>query len=144
MLLTLPGIPSLFMGDEVGAAFEPYGPPATIDWSDRAGLAAWYRELLWLRHDHPVLRSPDIEFLDVGAGDQVLAYVRRTPDRRDAIAVLLNYGSVPVDVRLPEPFRDWPLVDVLEHRAFAAAAIPLAGHGVRILSVGPSARSALR
>ena len=76
MLLTLPGIPSLYTGQEVGASYEPYKTSDPIIWNDAADLKSWHARLIALRRTHPALRSRDIRFLDVGPADQVLAYGR--------------------------------------------------------------------
>ena len=43
-------------GDEVGAAYEPYGVPQPIEWNDPQGLQTWYARLIALRHIHKALR----------------------------------------------------------------------------------------
>ena len=61
MLLTVPGLPLIYNGDEVGAEFEPYdeGPPIT--WTDTHGLRGHYARLVALRREHPALRSQRLE-----------------------------------------------------------------------------------
>ncbi|KRR27598.1 alpha-amylase family glycosyl hydrolase [Bradyrhizobium retamae] len=54
MLLTLPGIPCLYTGQEIGAAYEPYKDPRQIAWDDVDGLRGWYQRLIALRRDNPV------------------------------------------------------------------------------------------
>jgi glycosidase len=101
MLLTLPGLPALYTGDEVGAEFQPYhlGPP--IDWEDSHGLRDWYRGLIALRRAYPALHGHDVRLIDASPKDQVLAYVRPAQGADKNVLVLLNYGSAPARVRLP-------------------------------------------
>jgi glycosidase len=143
MLLTLPGMPALYAGDEVGAEFEPYRQSAPIDWQDRFQLEAWYRRLLTLRARYPALRSPQLELLDAGQSDRVLAYLRRASDGSGATLVLLNYGAEPARIRLPAQVRQdlgsGPLVDVLSGETVRD--ISLSGYGVRILAASPAGRS---
>jgi cyclomaltodextrinase / maltogenic alpha-amylase / neopullulanase len=94
LLLTLPGIPSLYTGQEIGAAFEPYEEERPITWDDSYGLRPWYRYLIGLRQEHAALRGPDIRFLEIDSS-QVLAYVRG-----DRITVLLNFGPDRQQVRI--------------------------------------------
>jgi cyclomaltodextrinase / maltogenic alpha-amylase / neopullulanase len=144
MLLTLPGLPALYTGDEVGAAFQPYslGPP--ISWGDPNGLRAWYARLLFLRRTYPALHGRSIRMLDVAPGDQVLAYIRPAADARNSVLVLLNYGAKPARVALPAPeagpFRPGArLVGLLDGDGIRLdgrrPSIRLAGYGVRILRV---------
>jgi glycosidase len=51
MLLTLPGIPCLYTGEEVGAAYEPYKNAHPIAWDDVDGLRGWYKRLIALRRN---------------------------------------------------------------------------------------------
>jgi hypothetical protein len=98
MLLTLPGLPALYTGDEVGAEFQPYrlGPP--VEWDDLHGLRDWYKRL---RRTYPALHGRQIRMLDLAPADRVLAYVRPAANAADDILVLLNYGPEPTRVRLP-------------------------------------------
>jgi cyclomaltodextrinase / maltogenic alpha-amylase / neopullulanase len=143
MLLTLPGLPALYTGDEVGAAFEPYHESKPINWEDALGMRDWYRRLLALRHGLPALRSAELRWLDLAAGDQVLAYLRPAAHRGDDVVVLLNYGAKTVIVTLPmDAVRGLTsghqVVDVLNNEQFTqdalAVVIPLPGYGVRILT----------
>jgi glycosidase len=101
MLLTLPGLPEIYTGEEVGAAFQPYdeGPP--LAWSDPYGLRGWYHRLIALRAEHPALQSHQVRFLDLGPRDRLLAYLRPGAAGEGDVLVLLNWSDAPLDVRLP-------------------------------------------
>lgn len=110
MLLTLPGLPLIYNGDEVGAEFEPYKEQPIV-WRDRHKLTAHYSRLTQLRRSFPALSSPEMELVSTDRDDAVLAYVRypkqdtRGPmvgcqDDRSAL-VLLNFSREAIDVRLP-------------------------------------------
>jgi cyclomaltodextrinase len=138
MLLTLPGIPGLYTGEEVGATYEPYKDAQPISWNDVDGLQSWYRRLIALRQEYPALRSRDIRMLDVAQGDQVLAYVRRTGIPSDNVLVLLNYGTSPAHLAsadLVDMPRDQKLKDLLtgDEISFDTSGITIAGEAVRIL-----------
>lgn len=146
MLLTLPGIPALYTGEEVGAAFEPYRSQGPIAWDDQAHLRGWYARLLALRRDEAVLHTGTLRPLDVTPAEQSLAYLRVGASPRDNILVLLNYGGSPIEIALPadrdEHVPTGPLRDLLTgDQVFVAPdhpTIALAGHGVRVLkSLGP-------
>lgn len=137
MLLTLPGLPNLYSGDEVGAVFLPYDEEP-IRWEDPHRLRPWYSKLITLRRQQAALRSSDVEFLEIGSPEQVLAYLRpgRTP--RDSILVLLNYGAATQDITLSPrvaqamlPQRG--LVDLLNEENIPGGTISLPGHSARIL-----------
>jgi cyclomaltodextrinase len=141
MLLTLPGIPGIYTGEEVGAAYEPYKDAGPIAWDDIYGLQDWYRRLITLRREHPALRSPDIRMLDVSGGEQVLAYMRSAGDASDSVLVLLNYGASPARVavasEIVEKLRGRKLIDLLTGDEIAIdKSIALPGEGVRILKPG--------
>jgi cyclomaltodextrinase len=141
MLLTLPGLPSLYTGDEVGAEFEPYSEGPPLSWEDRAEWRDWYRRLIDLRRQSPALRSGSLRMLDIEPRDQVLAYVRSAGNPEDAILVLLNYGAEPVRVALPPDSLPTAgpqgrLTDLLDGADFTlkdGPGISLPAHGVRIL-----------
>ncbi|HZT24621.1 MAG TPA: alpha-amylase family glycosyl hydrolase [Pseudolabrys sp.] len=139
LLMTVPGIPALFTGQEIGAAFEPYRQAGGIDWNGSTALAAWYAKLIALRHAEPSLHSPAIELLDIAGGDNVLAYVRRSA-KGAAILVLLNFSDRPAAIELPShtlaALRQ-PLIDLLGGGRYdlspAHARITLAGETAMIL-----------
>ena len=104
LLFTLPGLPLIFAGEEVGAAFDPYrgGPP--IVWRDAYGLEPLYASLVKLRRELPVLRSGAIRLLSTDHDATVLAYDRESAGGgavpgQNAI-VLINFGAEPVELRL--------------------------------------------
>jgi cyclomaltodextrinase len=101
MLLTLPGLPLIYTGDEVGAEFEPYdeGPPLT--WTDVHGLRGHYARLVGLRRAYPTLRSQRLEVLETSHPEAVLAYLRPGETHQDDIIVLLNYGREAIRAALP-------------------------------------------
>ena len=139
MLLTLPGLPALYTGDEVGAAYEPYRDTEPISWSDAHGVENWYRRLIALRHREPALRTGAVRLVPLASAPDVLAYWRTSPDGAGKLLVLLNYGAEPARAVLALPPRDANAgaVDLLDGETIAADAmrsgIAISGYGVRIL-----------
>jgi glycosidase len=108
LLLTLPGTPCIYTGDEVGAEYEPYGSPGVVDWdSDPHSLREWYRALCRLRAARPALRAPGWTRAAVvpDRGD-LYAYLRHGEDGTEPLLVLLNFGGeeVTMQATLPEGF----------------------------------------
>lgn len=92
MLLTLPGLPCIYTGDEVGAEFEPYAMAGTIDWTDRHDLRPHVRNLVHLRKALPGLRSPHWTPLPWEPAERILGYARPDADGDSAVLVVLNFS----------------------------------------------------
>jgi glycosidase len=88
---TLPGIPEMFAGDEIGASYEPYSNLAPIPWKDRHHLRPLYERLIALKHDTPSLNGHDVELLETTA-DSCVAYVRPAAGG-PPVLVLLNFSA---------------------------------------------------
>jgi cyclomaltodextrinase / maltogenic alpha-amylase / neopullulanase len=90
---TLPGIPLIYNGDEVGASFDPYdeGPP--LHWHDEDALTRHYRKLAALKKGLTALQSRQLTLLHTDHDQQAMTYVRpgRTPG--DDLLVLLNFSE---------------------------------------------------
>jgi cyclomaltodextrinase / maltogenic alpha-amylase / neopullulanase len=142
MLLTLPGLPLLYTGDEVGAAFEPYDEGPVLSWTDPHGLREHYARLSALRRDHAVLRSDRLEILETSHPESVLAYLRPGERGEDDIIVLLNYHPKAVRAALPVSALKGTrsLLDLMSGDAILVAsdvpAINVPGWGARVLRRG--------
>lgn len=101
LLLTLPGLPIVFTGDEIGAEFDPYAPHEPLPQIDPHGLRPWYRALVHLRESLPALRGTGWTRLHAEPAS-TYAYVRRADDGQGAALVVLNFGDA-TDVRLSWP-----------------------------------------
>ena len=112
MQMTMPGVPSIYYGDEAGV--EGYRDPynrKTYPWGrEDKGLLAHYQTVIGLRNDHDALRTGDWDLFS--ANDDVLAYGRRIVGGKDRFGteredgtfiVMLNRSdeeqTVTVDVR---------------------------------------------
>ncbi len=93
-LLTSPGVPSVYYGDELGLAGAdnetgrepvPWDRPDTWDHE----TLAWTRELIRLRRAHPALRRGGFRWAHVG--EEVLVFLRETRDER----VLVQLARAP-------------------------------------------------
>jgi glycosidase len=100
LLFTLPGIPLIYDGDEVGASFQPYdeGPP--IIWRDPDGLTRLYARMSRQRDSVRALTGRGLELLVTDHDRRVLAYLRPGPDGRPGALIALNFAGTPVRVRL--------------------------------------------
>ncbi|MGH2613769.1 MAG: alpha-amylase family glycosyl hydrolase, partial [Thermomicrobiales bacterium] len=93
MLLTLPGLPCLYTGDEVGAEYQPYDQSGPIDWDDRCGLRAEAKRLIELRRAIPALRSRQWLPLTVAPVEPFFAYLRTDDAGRSPVIILLNFSE---------------------------------------------------
>jgi len=89
---TVPGLPEMFAGDEIGASYQPYSNLTPIPWRDRFGLRPFYERLISLKHRLPSLASHDIQVLEASA-DSTFAYVRASFHHGAPVLVLLNFGD---------------------------------------------------
>ena len=133
MLLTLPGVPSLYTGEETAAAFEPYRDIAPLPRDDPHGLRPWYAQLIALRHTYPALRSADLQFVNA-SGSNMLAYIRRAPEGHDDLLVVLNYAEAPAQFQLPAEFRVRGLRDLIAGEVLPGArSLIVPAYGVLVL-----------
>lgn len=102
LLLTYPGAPSIFYGDEIGLPGDldpdsrramPWDEPETWD----TDLLAFHKHLIALRHAHPALRTGN--YHRVYADDAVYAFVRTNSD--ETILVVVNAAEEPRRVAIP-------------------------------------------
>jgi cyclomaltodextrinase / maltogenic alpha-amylase / neopullulanase len=113
LLFALPGVPTVYYGDEFGLrgvkedrvggddAVRPALPGDTEPPdADAAAIADLHRLLIGVRRRHPWLVDATVEKPDVLSND-VLAV--RLTSGEGAVGVVLNVGDAPADVRLPLP-----------------------------------------
>jgi cyclomaltodextrinase / maltogenic alpha-amylase / neopullulanase len=119
LLLTIPGIPLIYAGDEVGASFEPYAHPPPLSWNDPDHLLALYTRLIHLRREIPALRSPRLRLVHTSHEDSVLAYIREADEPEQTVTVVLNFGMSSFDLPLAtlqagkKPADSWWAEDLL-------------------------------
>jgi cyclomaltodextrinase len=118
LLATVPGVPSVYYGDEWALrgvkedraggddAVRPAFPPSPEEAPDAFGAAgaattALHRELIGLRRRHPWLVDAEIEQPDVLTND--LLAVRLTGAGGQRLALVLNVGDQAGEARLPFP-----------------------------------------
>ena len=87
-LLTIPGIPCIYEGDEVGAEYEPYVDIDPLDITDRHGLFEHYRELVGLRRSIAALSSSSMRRLEAD-DPNVLVFERPSPEGN--ITLVFNF-----------------------------------------------------
>ena len=146
MLLTLPGLPCIYTGQEIGAEFEPPKTVDPISWEDRHGLRDYYRLLISLRREIPSLHSRRWRILKVDSLQQVYAYVRYGLLEDRAVLVVLNFSRerAIAKIRLPQQFRSFAdakdLTDLLRNEqvqmktpAQGTIEVPLSELSARIL-----------
>jgi glycosidase len=103
LLLTMPGAPSIYYGDEIGLAGHnvdhdkrrpfPWHVPESWD----RELLAYHKRLIALRHAHPALRTGEIRRLY--ADEDVYAFAR--VGSGETLLVAVNAGESPSTVTIP-------------------------------------------
>lgn len=147
LLLTLPGIPCVYTGDEIGAWFRPYYDTLPLVWKEDKypGLRDYHKQLIALRKATPSLHSRQWQQLDLTPARQVYGYLRYVAPADQPILVLLNFSdkAAEAEVTLPDAFaalgRQKTLRDLLsgEQVATGGAAplkLSLPAWGVKILA----------
>jgi cyclomaltodextrinase len=125
LLLTLPGLPCIYTGQEYGAEFEPYGTLDPIAWEGHDDLRRYYQRLIALRRRHPALHSPPWQWVQPRLDRATYAYLR-TGHEGDPVLVALNFSRrrAAAEVALTaetRPFAEAPqLTDLLTGRGFSA------------------------
>ncbi len=148
LLLTLPGLPCVYTGDEIGAYYLPYGDRFPLDWDeDHLGLRPYYQALIGLRHRLPSLRSRAWHLLDAEPAASVLAYLRDGGPDDPPTLVVLHFARDAAEGTIPIPATavdrlGTELIDALTGDRVAVSTrgevrLPLPAWGVRILSPAP-------
>jgi glycosidase len=99
MLLTLPGIACIYMGDEVGLEFKPYDATGPVRWPENRELRDFHRRLIGLRKDHQASSRP-LSMLSNDQPGQCLSYALHGSG--PSLVCTFNFGpAVVVHVELP-------------------------------------------
>jgi alpha-glucosidase len=99
MMLTYPGVPSIFAGDEIGLEGS-WGEDArrTINWNDKSGwdieFFSQVKELVRLRRSHDALINGGLRW--VAVADDYLVYLRES--KKQSILVFISRGPVKATV----------------------------------------------
>ncbi len=148
--MTYPGSPTVYYGDEVGVTGgdDPYNR-ATYPWADLGGapdtaLLASFKQLIALRHEHPVLRRGSLD-APLHADANVLVLARRLGDTWALVALNNAATARTVLLALPEGLLAAALRDVLRAGAGAgtAAAAAAAGKNAEV-KAGTGAAAAVK
>ncbi len=139
LLLTLPGVPCVYTGDEVGEWFSPYVDAGPITWEDKYGLLAYHKQLIQLRKQTPALRSRQWLPLDVRAEADLYGYLRYTGEAEQPHLVLLNFSEQDqqVQVRLPTAFQHLTEGGVL-HDLLAGDEVDIQNGDTLTIHIAPS------
>jgi cyclomaltodextrinase / maltogenic alpha-amylase / neopullulanase len=145
LLLTLPGVPCVYTGDEVGAWYRPYYDEMPMVWDEKKypGLRDYYKKLIALRNDTPSLHSRQWQPLEATPNKQVYAYLRYIEPAQQPVLVVLNFSDqeLEAEVALPDAFaafgRQPALRDLLADETLAITApgtlkLPMPAWGARI------------
>ena len=105
LLLTLPGIPCIYLGDEYGLEFEPYQRLEPLTFEERhPGLRDYHKKLIALRKTVPGLHSRLFSIIKPDAVPQtVFAYVRYGEHGEAPVLVLLNFSEEPAQFAFDFP-----------------------------------------
>ncbi|MCR4588780.1 MAG: alpha-glycosidase [Lachnospiraceae bacterium] len=96
--MTCPGMPAIFYGDECGLEGlleKDYRRP--MEWEKEDELFDFFREMIGLRKENPVLRRGDYRTLQAKEGSKVYQFERFL--NGTTVNVLLNMGKEAVDLR---------------------------------------------
>ncbi len=100
LLLTLPGIPCIYTGEEIGAEYLPYEQTRPLAWnSDPNRLEALIKRLCAQRLARPALQFGLLRTLDATPSDVVIAFEATLPGERLVVAVNMSDEPATVEIR---------------------------------------------
>jgi glycosidase len=104
-LLTLPGIPCLFTGQEAGVAYRPYEANGPLERATQAhpGLRDRYAALIALRRGTPALTARGFAPLLIDEAREIYAYARFDDAHRSVAIVALGFSARAVEITLTLP-----------------------------------------
>ena len=132
--LTLPGLPLIYAGQEVGELTTRY----YIDWSDPEGLRDYYRKLVAIRRTYPALRQGKFDRIPNSTSDNLYSYLRRYA--KNNVIVNINFSNqsftsileIPIDSLGLESGIQYYLNDVLNDTTYPVQLEDLANYQVSI------------
>lgn len=97
LLLTVPGVPCIYTGDEYGLSFEPYQQLEPLVFEEQfVGLRDYHKKLIALRKSVPSLHSRLWSLITPDAVPQtVFGYIRYDEASESPVLVLLNFSEEP-------------------------------------------------
>ena len=119
--MTLPGVPLLYYGEELGmtGGLDPDNR-APMVWDEQRWdpqQRALVRQLIAIRQQSPALRQGEVQVLGQRLPGNALVFLRATDVPGEAALVVLNASPEPLRVRLLLPYSHWydgvPLRDAL-------------------------------
>jgi glycosidase len=147
-LLTLPGIPCVYTGDEIGAWYRPYYDELPLVWKEDKypGLLDYYKKLIALRKELPSLHSRQWQPLDTEPAKQIYSYIRYVEPFEQPILVALNFSDqeLEAEVALPEAFGSFGVAgglkdllrdETVEVKGGTALRLPMPAWGARLLAI---------
>ena len=139
LVFTLPGVPLLYNGMEVGDATESGGQALfekfRLNWSAGEQLPQFpefYRAMLPLRKASPALRHGDLLWVRNSDEQHVVSFEREVPEETDL--VLANLSNTPFRGTVEVPIGGWQEVALSKHKVapLALPAVSLDAFQVRI------------
>jgi glycosidase len=113
---TVPGMPLLYTGQEVGAEYDPYSLAEPVATKDPHSLRPVYDRLISLRRELPALEGRHIRLVGEGP-DSTLAYLRPAVTGGSAALVAVNFSrrarAIPIDPASTASLMGVPLRDAL-------------------------------
>ncbi|HYG20145.1 MAG TPA: alpha-amylase family glycosyl hydrolase, partial [Ohtaekwangia sp.] len=139
LLFSLPGVPMLYNGQEIGFPVHPYSRGAmfkrdeSIPMRDTTGLFDYYQKIIALRMNYSSLRSRNIAALPTAATGAVAAF--RRWNAGEEIVVVINAGSRPEVLSLGDMLPDALPISVTD--ILTGAEFQRRGGDIRV-TVGPA------
>lgn len=142
LLFSIPGIPMLYNGQEVGITSHPYTRHTIFSTEKdiRSILPErfdFYRQLIGTRNSYPALRTGKMAEVSLDAEGPVFGFRRWTEE--EEFLIIMNIGSKSTTVAVPDRIKERAR-DALTGKIVSLKRIPVEPFGVRWFLISPSSR----